>query len=569
MKVRVYDIEVFPNFFCVCFEDYFSDETWYFEISPWKDDRLELIQFVKKTWLIGYNSQDYDNVVLNYIIKGKRTNSEIYDISQSAISDGYQAIRRYKYNNDYVTVDIMRMLFSKALRVSLKELQVNIDWPRVQDLPKHFTEEVLLCEVEDIKDYCFNDVGSTKAVAKKFGSNIDLRIKIQKEFGIKCLSKDDVNTGVDLFAMFYARDTEDESFKDRRSYRPTINLGDCISDKVTFNSKPFSELLTTLKNKTISKTKGALDYSVIYGGVKHVYGTGGIHSKDRPGVYKPADDEIYMDADVGSLYPSLLILLEACPEHLDANTFIPRYKWLRDTRIKAKKEGDKLIADTYKLSLNGTYGNLISEYSWLYDPKQAMTITLNGQLFLSMLSEQLIDAGFKVDSLNTDGITTFIKKSRLEEYYEICKKWEEYTGLELEYQEYKKVVRRDVNTYFAQFDNGYLKEKGDFLTEVKPGKGYDKPVIQKALKAYFFNDTPIREFIENHDNIYDFCMMQKMGKSKNGNQYRKHVLSGSGVIVFNDYVEKSMKEYKLNYDYYVREAEKIRKLIEPAQLTLF
>ena len=71
------------------------------------------------------------------------------------------------------------------------------------------------------------------------------------------------------------------------------------------------------------------------------------------------------------------------------------------------------ISDTFKLSLNGTYGNLINEYSWLYDPKAAMKITMNGQLMLAMLSERLTDAGMRVDSVNTDGITAIVKKKDL------------------------------------------------------------------------------------------------------------------------------------------------------------
>jgi len=323
------------------------------------------------------------------------------------------------------------------------------------------------------------------------------------------------------------------------------------------------------------------------------------------------DDEIYIDADVSSLYPSLLIKLGACPAHLDAGIFVPRYQWLRDTRVKAKKEKNMLIADTYKLSLNGTYGNLINQYSWLYDPQAAMTITLNGQLMLSMLSEQLTDAEMKVDSLNTDGITTILKKKDLPKYYEICKAWEKHTELELEYAYYYKVIRRDVNSYIAWYadedgkplrdkdGNAVMKQKGFFLSDVKLGKGFDKPVVKKALTEYFINGTPVEEYIKNHDNIYDFCMMQKMSSKfqavcngenlqKTNRFYasnnlsagylfkvdkqtlqKKHVMKDSGVTIFNDYKKLKIKDYEINYNYYIREARKLIDLIEPRQLSLF
>lgn len=315
----------------------------------------------------------------------------------------------------------------------------------------------------------------------------------------------------------------------------------------------------------------------------------------------------------GSLYPSLWIEYQWCPAHLDASVFLPSYKQIRDDRLNVYKPAAKkdpqaaLMADTYKLILNGSYGNLISEYSWLYDPKVAMCITLNGQLFLSMLSEQFTDAGFIVDSLNTDGITCMVPENKLELYHKICKAWEEHTGLVLEFAKYHSVYRRDVNSYIAWYaddqgnplyknDKPVAKEKGFFVRDAILGKGYDKPVVKKALYEYFIKGVPIEQFITSHDNIYDFCMMQKMGgqfKALHNNQIlqktnrfyasrmepylykvkeggaREHVLKDSGVVIFNDYINKPINEYNINYDYYVREAETIRRLIESDQLSLF
>lgn len=634
MRQIVYDVETFCNFFCVAFQDFKSDKKWFFQISEWQDDTEQIRNFIRSSSivLIGYNNLFFDNIVLNYILSRSRTAEEIYNVSQiiingqkdkatDSLKKSYNNLMKsYKYNNDYKSIDLMRLKASKALRVSLKQMQVSMKWPRVQDLPKHHSELVSKEEIDIIRDYNFNDTGSTKELCKKLGDDIDLRIRIQKEFGLNCLSKDGVKTGVDLFAKLYEEEIGNKDFLQGRTYRSNINLGECISDKVKFNSSQFNNLLDTLQNKIITKTKGALDYSVMYGGIKHVYGTGGIHSKDAPGIYVPKKGELFMDADVSSLYPSLLIVLRACPKHLDPNIFIPIYESKRDERVNIWKPKSKksviarLMADTYKLMLNGTYGNLINEYSWLYDPKAAMTITLNGQLYLSMLSERLIDAGFRVDSLNTDGVTCFVPKDRSEEYYSICKEWELHTELELEFAQYHKVIRRDVNCYYAIYgdSNGDLllkngkqiiKEKGAFIREPLLGKGYDKPIIKEALYQYFIYGKSIEETIYKHDDIYDFCMMQKMGSNfkavHNGkvlqktNRYyaakgqaagylykvdgpkKSHVLKDSGVLIFNDFVDKKvegdvpLKNYNINYDYYIREARGIQKTIEPDQLCLF
>jgi hypothetical protein len=612
MKQLVYDVEVFPNFFCVCFEEYSTGTKYYFEISPWKDTRNDLLRFIRGNILIGYNSNSYDNIILNYIISySKRSNQDIYNMSKRVINGTYDDFKMYRYPIGYQSIDIMTMLFSKMQRVGLKELAVNVNFPKIQDLPKHFDDFVEQDEVEEIKKYCFNDVSITKYITELSKEKLNFRIEIEKEYKIKCLSKDDVNMGVALFQNFYTNDANDYTFLKKRTHRPSINLIDCISDKINFKSKQFNNLLEILKNKTITETKGALKYSVIYGGVKHDFGTGGLHSKDKSQIVEPKDDEVYMDCDVDSLYPSVLINEKAAPKHLDSNIFIKRYSWLKDVRLKAKKEKNMFISDTFKLSLNGTYGNLINEFSWLYDPKAAMKITMNGQLMLSMLSERLIDGGMRVDSVNTDGITAIVKKKDLEKYYSICKEWEKHTELSLSYDRYHKVFRMNVNSYiawYADMETGeplydknkraIIKEKGFMLTEIKMGKGFDKPVVKKALREYFIYGKSIEEYIRNHDDIYDFCMMQKMDKKfialhgdeilqKTNRFYasssysepylykvdeqmnRHHLLKDSGVTIFNDYNKKEMKDYEINYDYYIREAKKIIYKLEIHQLELW
>ena len=607
--VWIYDIEIFPNAFCVGFENYKSNERHMFEISPWCSDNDKLREFlINVKWLVGYNNSGYDDPVINYILAHPNaTAAELYGVSQKIITSQHGDFdftyklfkKKYMYcDTHYQSVDLMTLHASRALRVSLKEMEVSMCWPKVQDLPYPFDKELTYTEWVAVKEYNWNDIGATKRLCELKDKDIALRIGVKEKFGLDCLSDDPVRVGVNLFANMYEQESGDESFRERRTFRPEIKLADCILPEVSFKSKQFSDLLVTLKGKTITETRGALNYSVVYGGVKHDYGTGGIHSKDRPGIVAPEPGWIYMDADVGSLYPSLWIEYGWCPEHLDKDIFIPLYKQIRDDRLNIYKPAAKkdpqaqLMADTYKLMLNGSYGNLINEFSWLYDPMVAMKITLNGQLLLSMLSESLTDAGFKVDSLNTDGITCMIPEDQIDTYYEICKNWEAVTRLQLEYAEYEKVIRRDVNSYLAVYKGGGVKEKGFFVRDTPLGKGYDKPIVKKALYEYFINGKPIADTVRKCTNIYDFCMMQKMGKqfkavhnqkelqktnrfyaSLNGAYLFKqkadksmgHVLKDSGVTILNDFA----KGERINYSYYIREAEKLRRLIEPAQLSLF
>lgn len=600
--VYVYDIETFPNFFSFACENYYNNEKRFFIL--YEDANYnqinELRDFIKNvTYLIGYNNAEFDNFIVNYILENDVTTIEIYQIAQKLIKELYDYndvfYKKYKYPKKYKSIDLMTLHASKALRTSLKEISVSINFPIIQDLPFHHNSFIKLEEINIIKKYNFNDVSITKKLAIMKYDDIKLRISIEKEYGINCLSKDPVTTGVTLLSKLYENEVGNNEFKQLRTYRNSIKLSDIIEPIVKFESKIFKDFLEKLKFITIKDTKGSLDYSILYGEVLHVFGTGGIHSKDKSKIIKPKDNELYIDADVSSLYPSIWIQYGYCPAHLDKNVFVPLYKNIRDNRVKAKKEGNKLIAETYKLVLNGAYGNTNNSYSWLYDPLVAMSITLNGQLFLSMLSEKLTNNGIKVDSINTDGITCLVPKHLEKTYYDICKWWESYTKLELEFANYQATYRRDVNNYISVYTNGKTKEKGIFIQEAVLGKGFDKPVIAKALWNYFVKNIPIETFIKNHNNIYDFCMMQKVnskfttvwnnqilqktnrfyaGKGSESayiykieGEKKHHILKNSGVILFNNFVKKD--NYNINYNYYINEANKIKNLIEPNQLSLF
>ena len=67
-----------------------------------------------------------------------------------------------------------------------------------------------------------------------------------------------------------------------------------------------------------------------------------------------------------------------------------------------------------KLALNGVYGDSNNVFSVFYDPLFTMSITLNGQLLLCLLAENLMEnvPGLKIIQCNTDGITVRIPMGR-------------------------------------------------------------------------------------------------------------------------------------------------------------
>jgi DNA polymerase elongation subunit (family B) len=290
------------------------------------------------------------------------------------------------------------------------------------------------------------------------------------------------------------------------------------------------------------------------------------------------------------------------PSHLEL-CFTDILKELTNERIQAKKSGDKTKADGLKIVINSIFGKLGYEGFFLYDDQAMFKVTLNGQFYLLMLIEMLNEKQFEVISANTDGILTLVPKEKLELYKSICKEWESKLGFNLEYTYYKKYIRRDVNNYLAIDMNNDMKSKGCFVDYIDYRKGYDSPIISLALKEYFVNKKSIESTIKNHKDIYDFCIAQKIGSqfdvyydnkpvqqsvryyvSLNGKKLVKtksvkkeninliddlieeeekessgELVAGKLVTLFNQYEKK--EDYKIDYNYYIIQANKIIKQV--------
>lgn len=625
MKKYCHDIETAPNFFSDAIIDYDTDEKIYFEISTRRNDYKDLVDFYRqKMLLIGFNNIHFDDIVINYLLRecrDKDVYETLYGINDIVdtlitIEHNYPLIKKWKYpNRNILQIDLF-LYWSKMLRLSKKlslksiACQLNHGW--IQELPFKPGEPIPEEQFDEVKRYNFNDVEITKKLAKTFKDRVNLRHQIRKDYGINAYSRDDVNMGVDILLNEYCKLTgkDPKKVKDLRTIRKKIKLSEILFDNIKFNQtetdclpsgkkytcKSFYDLHQHLKNRVVKSTN-EIKYSILYNNTLFDYGSGGIHGMWDGSIIEADDKYMIIDADVTSFYPALCIEYNLYPEHLGPE-YTQVYKEIRDRRIKAKelvKTSDdpkirnkkNLEQAALKLSVNGSYGNYANQYSWLHDIYMTFKTTINGQLLLSMLIEKLTEAGFWVFTANTDGITTLVERSKVDEYYCICDEWMKVSKMELEYQEYIKVVQKDVNNYiWIKEDNGIKKgkTKGLFVTNPDIGNSNDNLIIPKALYAYFVKGKNYKEFILNHDNIFDFCSSPKVAKSytvywkekvqQNLNRFyvskkgaylykqkqgknKENLLKGFAVQLYNNHVNKPISEYHINYDWYIMKVKEI------------
>lgn len=651
--VYVYDIEVFQNIFHCSVKNTETNNIYKFEISERKNQLRELVKFFKQvdkyiTWgdyyttninipanviFCGYNNLHYDNPIINYIIeyedKLMQYNipticSSIFNLSKTITTsseDNIDAWKHWKYQIWFDTFDILTMLYSNKLRVGLKEIQVTMQYPNVQEFVCDWTKPLPLEDFDSMIDYNINDIESTSELLNRCKKDVDLRIAIEDEYGVRVLSKDGVNIGMKILTQKYLEKTglTWQDIKDLRSPMSVIPLKDVILPFIKYDSPILQRVLEDMKNQIVSPGRKGYENKFVFNNLRYSVGVGGIHSVNSPEIIIPKDDEMLIDIDVASLYPSMLIEYEFYPRHL-GKEFLEVYKQIKDERIEAKHNGDKVKNETLKLALNGLSGNLQNEHNFCYSPFAVMQIRINGQLLLLMLAEKLTQIGCRIVQANTDGLFVLLKKDAYSKVNSICREWEQLTKLTLEEDRFKAMYQYAINDYFAITEDNKVKEKGMFITAVKLGKGLTPKIIPKAVISFFKDGIPVEDTIKNCTDIRDFLMSEKTGKqwhveymneeqqrtnrfyaSTNGGylwkwkdtghkegeiitytepyvgerkykasarQYQ-NMLTASGVTLLNKFDNKPIEERKINYRYYIMEAYKIIRDLKPLQLSLW
>lgn len=651
--VYVYDIEVFQNIFHCSVKNTETNDIYKFEISERKNQLRDLVKFFKQvdkyiTWgdyyttninipanviFCGYNNLHYDNPIINYIIeyedKLMQYNipticSSIFNLSKTITTsseDNIDAWKHWKYQIWFDTFDILTMLYSNKLRVGLKEIQVTMQYPNVQEFVCDWTKPLPLEDFDSMIDYNINDIESTSELLNRCKKDVDLRITIEDEYGVRVLSKDGVNIGMKILTQKYLEKTglTWQDIKDLRSPMSVISLKDVILPFIKYDSPILQRVLEDMKNQIVSPGRKGYENKFVFNNLRYSVGVGGIHSVNSPEIIIPRDDEMLIDIDVASLYPSMLIEYEFYPRHL-GKEFLEVYKQIKDERIEAKHNGDKVKNETLKLALNGLSGNLQNEHNFCYSPFAVMQIRINGQLLLLMLAEKLTQIGCRIVQANTDGLFVLLKKDAYSKVNSICREWEQLTKLTLEEDRFKAMYQYAINDYFAITEDNKVKEKGMFITAVKLGKGLTPKIIPKAVISFFKDGIPVEDTIKNCTDIRDFLMSEKTGKqwhveymneeqqrtnrfyaSTNGGylwkwkdtghkegeiitytepyvgerkykasarQYQ-NMLTASGVTLLNKFDNKPIEERKINYRYYIMEAYKIIRDLKPLQLSLW
>lgn len=444
---------------------------------------------------VGFNNKNYDQHILKGILCGFNPKK----ISDYIITDhnngwGYSNLMNKIYTIQY---DVMNSL-NKGLKTyegfqgkNIKESDVAFN------IPRKLTQD----EIKETIIYCRSDVINTYELFIKTIKDFKAHMNLVKMAGgnLKYLSKTKTQlSSIILQAKQTIRDDEFDVFVpdnlEIKKYKKIVDWYKSYDSKRYYNR-------VKKKNGGYKNEENRLEISVA--AVPHVFGWGGLHGARK----KYHSKGYFILMDVSSLYPSLMIKYNLLSRSCSRNG-VKKYEEIYHKRLELKSLGKKEEQAPLKLVLNSTYGAAKDKFNALLDPRNANLVCLFGQLFLLDLIEHLENDSEIIQS-NTDGILIKVNPKNFEKIDDIAYEWEKRTGLSLTFDQYKEVFQKDVNNYLLVDLDNEVKAKGAYVKELN-SLDYDLPIINKALRNYMIDKTPVEETILSCNDLYEFQMVTKI-----------------------------------------------------------
>ena len=432
-RLVIYDVEVFPNLFVVCWK-YRGTDNVVRMLNPSPQDIERLIRMK----LVGFNNRKYDNHILYGRIMGYN-NAQLFHLSQRIISGEQGSFFGDAYNLSWADIydftSLKQGLKKYQIELGLNHKELNLPWD--EPVPEELWGNVI--------EYCANDVITTEQV---------LESRWQDYVARQILA--------DLSGLTINDTTQRHTAK--------IIFGDV--------KRPQSEFVYT-------------DLSEMFPGYVYEFGKSTYKGEiTGEGGYVYAEPGMYTNVavlDVASMHPTSIELL---------NLFGPytqNFADLKAARIAIKRKDysaakrmlngvlsphlgseDDAAALSYalKIIINIVYGLTSASFdNPFHDPRNKDNIVAKrGALFMIDLKEAVWDRGFKVVHIKTDSIKI---PDATPEIIEFVMKFGEKYGYEFEHEvTYSKFCLVNDAVYIAK------KESGEWTAT---GAQFAEPYVFKKL----------------------------------------------------------------------------------------
>ena len=460
-----FDVEVYPNFFCIVLKPEGEDKSFIRLVNPSPAE----VEDITKFKLVGFNNLSYDNQILWGRMMGY-SNEQLYELSQRIIqshSPVFNESRNLSYSDVYDFCSKKQSLKKWEIELGIHHQEMGIPWD--QPVPEELKNLVV--------EYCENDVAATEAVFHA--------------------------RQADFIAREILADIAGGTPNDRTN---------ALTTKIIFGNERHPQLVYT-------------DLSELFPGYEYVERgeDGKPHNMYRGvdlgfGGYVYAEPGIYYNVallDIASLHPNSAINLNYFGEYTQ------RYKDILDARILIKHKdydaarklfGGKLakylddesqaqaLSFALKIAINSVYGLTSARFDNPFKDKRNVNniVALRGALFMKTLQDEVAKRGFTVAHIKTDSIKI---PNATPEIIQFCMDFAEQYGYSFEHEAtYDRMCLVNDAVYIAHGSALSASHAGEWTAT---GKQFQIPYVFKALfskEDILFNDYCVTQ--STKDSLY-------------------------------------------------------------------
>lgn len=531
MIIYIYDIEVYAYDWIVVFRNPEAENN-HIVIH---NDNYHLKAFLDQAEIVvgGFNNKHYDDwVVLTMLLGGSNIEVKRHNDFIIGGGNGWEFPFVQYQKKPFQSFDLRDDIPDKGL--SLKAIEGNMYLPIVEssvpfDIDRPLTPE----ELEEVIRYCKNDVDATVKLYQARDEYIKSKRIVGEMYGVSEAEALGLTNAKLSARVLHAKH---ESRDDERDYHVPECLDQNLIPKEILDfflqirdlSIPATKLFGTGKQGSKGETLDV--WLKTSGGECAVtYAWGGVHGAKYAFTAEATDGRLIVNYDVSSLYPNSMINFGYCSRSMEDPD---AYKKLVETRLAAKKAGDKDKATALKLVVNTVYGAMLNQYNDLADRRAGRSVCITNQLAMTQLIAMLAKECESLDfiNINTDGIMFFIDRREDPKASRIVDRWCKITGFEMERDDFAKVYQKDVNNYIGIKTDGKMKTKGGYVSLYKGGdfKTNSLQIIHKAIVEYLVKGTPPEETIRSETDIFKFQSIVKTGGTYEGSY---HYINGERVPI--------------------------------------
>lgn len=520
MLTYIYDIEVLKWDWIVVFRNPEAENN-HIVIH---NDNNHLRSFLEQPDIVigGFNNKHYDDWILLTMILGG-SNVEVKRHNDFVINgegNGWEFPFVQFQKRPFKSFDLKDDIADPG--ISLKAIEGNLKLPIVESsIPFDIDRPLTAEELDELIYYCTKDVDASVDLYNERKENyIDAKALIADMYDIPVDEAIGL-TNAKLCARILGAKKQD--LNDERDYVLPDNINPDEIPKVVM------DFFMQIRDKSIPDAKlfgagkGAkgLTLDIMLktsaGECPVTFAWGGVHGAKPCITVEETDDRVIINQDVASLYPNSMLNFGYCSRAMEDPE---AFRKLVEKRLSYKHSGDKLRSNALKLPINTTYGAMLNSHNDLADRKAGRSVCISNQLAMMMLITRLAKACKTIDfiNINTDGLMFTIDRKEVALSESIITEWSKVTRFEMERDDFKKVIQKDVNNYIGITPDGKFKTKGGYVSLYNGGnfKTNSLEIIHKAIVDYLVEGVPPETTINNCTDIFAFQQIIKTGGTFEG-----------------------------------------------------